>query len=302
MNIKEFRTVISDCIKCKVGDAYTIIENDAIKNNGIILHGITFKRSEGNIFPTIYLERYKREYEKGKSIEEIAQMIISDEKSARIENEFNADFFRDYNSVRDKLYVKLVNTEKNKKIIDDIPSREFMDLSMVVYCEVESIINMDASILVKNEHIEMWGVDKDELIDLAYENTRSKGIRLMDMCECIDRGYEESCNEDENYLQDTSRKLKNEMYVLSNNKIINGAIVVTFRDVLDDLCRQNNTSYYIIPSSVNEVLLVSEEVVDGDVSRLNSMIRSVNRDMVRVEEVLSDHAYYYNTSEGYVSV
>ena len=54
--------------------------------------------------------------------------------------------------------------------------------------------------------------------------------------------------------------------------------------------------YYVLPSSVHEVLIVPAEYVRNR-QMLDEMVREVNQVCVEEEEILSDHAYYYDRSE-----
>ena len=51
--------------------------------------------------------------------------------------------------------------------------------------------------------------------------------------------------------------------------------------------------YYIIPSSVHELIIIPAEGSEICPDEINEMIQTVNRDMVSREEVLSEHCYKY---------
>ena len=87
------------------------------------------------------------------------------------------------------------------------------------------------------------------------------------------------------------------LYVLSNRRRINGAAVVLYPELLRRLGEAFGGNYYVIPSSVHEVLLL-KDTEDEDVHRLNDMVRQVNEQQVLSEEVLSNHVYYYSVEDG----
>ena len=67
---------------------------------------------------------------------------------------------------------KLINAEKNKGLLEDVPHKDFLDLSIVFQCLVSlEEIGEDASILINNTHSEMWNVSVEELYQAAMENT-----------------------------------------------------------------------------------------------------------------------------------
>lgn len=298
MNIEEFRSVVAECITGKTGDRYTLINNDTVKNNGLILHGLVFRREERVVSPSLYLDDLFDEYEKGKSIDEIAEQLISEEEKAWRGDDFDVDAFTDYDRVKNRLFIKLINTELNEEMLRDIPNRQFLDLSMVVYAKVDDMCGIDGTILIRREHAERWNVCENELIDTAVENTRNNGVRTEDMYDLTQMFLKEM---DERLAPNIGGSGRN-MLVLSNEKLIFGASAMIFEDVLKKICIENDTSYYIIPSSIHEVILIEKELVSGDVSELNSMIRQVNADALRPDEVLAEHAYFYSVSTGYEAV
>ena len=71
-----------------------------------------------------------------------------------------------------------------------------------------------------------------------------------------------------------------------------GASVILFDDVLQRFCEEHDVDEItILPSSINEVILVTEKADGNDI---DDMVSDVNKKTLREEEVLSDHAYYYH--------
>ena len=57
---------------------------------------------------------------------------------------------------------------------------------------------------------------------------------------------------------------------------------------------------YIIPSSINEVIVISAKYVT-DRKELDLLVEEVNEAAVSKEEVLSDHVYYYSLLEDIIN-
>jgi len=71
-----------------------------------------------------------------------------------------------------------------------------------------------------------------------------------------------------------------------------GAIVMLYKEVLRKFA-EDGGGFYIIPSSVHEVLFVPRETgIDED--DMLSMIQQVNEDVVAPCDILSDSLYYYD--------
>ena len=86
------------------------------------------------------------------------------------------------------------------------------------------------------------------------------------------------------------------MYVLTNPIRTFGAACILYEGVLEDIGNQLNENFYILPSSIHEVIIVPESKSPNRVE-LEEMIHEINETQVAVEEVLSDKAYYYSRKE-----
>ena len=60
-------------------------------------------------------------------------------------------------------------------------------------------------------------------------------------------------------------------------------------------------NFYILPSSVHEVILLPEDKVSSS-ENLLTMVMEVNRTQLAPEEVLSDAVYYYDRKSGEISI
>ena len=131
---------------------FEVVENEVIKNNGLKLLSIILKRPNVNIYPTIYLDYYYPRYINGESISSLAEDIIKLDEKTTFEGTLAEDFFCDFEKIKEHIFIKLINTNKNEELLKDTPSRGFLDLSEVVYVDVFDIFKINASITVKNEH------------------------------------------------------------------------------------------------------------------------------------------------------
>jgi len=86
------------------------------------------------------------------------------------------------------------------------------------------------------------------------------------------------------------------MFVLSNNLRHFGAACILYNRVLEDIGNQLNEDFYILPSSIHEVIILPISFKPESIE-LNEMIKEINKTQVSEEEVLSDHAYYYSRKE-----
>ena len=85
---------------------------------------------------------------------------------------------------------------------------------------------------------------------------------------------------------------ENAMYVISNNRGINGAISMLYENELHTLAENLETDLYIMPSSIHEVIAVSSDM--GDPNELAQMVAEINMDQVSLDERLSNQVYHYD--------
>ena len=89
--------------------------------------------------------------------------------------------------------------------------------------------------------------------------------------------------------------------VLSNGKGLYGAACMVYPGVLEALGAEEGRGFYIIPSSVHEVLLLGD--TGGEEPRmLRQIIEEINHTHLAPEEVLSDNLYYYNFAEKRIKI
>ena len=87
------------------------------------------------------------------------------------------------------------------------------------------------------------------------------------------------------------------MYVLSNTQKSLGAACILYDGVLKSCAARLGEAYYVLPSSIHEVIMVPVSAV-GDEQELSAMVRDINRTQVRDTEILSDNIYLYSPVSG----
>ena len=82
------------------------------------------------------------------------------------------------------------------------------------------------------------------------------------------------------------------MYVISNENMLFGASAMLDENLLEQLSEKCQGDYFIIPSSVHEILAVPQ--MGQTYEEMEDMISSVNREVVSSEEYLSDRCYKFD--------
>lgn len=82
------------------------------------------------------------------------------------------------------------------------------------------------------------------------------------------------------------------MYIMSNTENVNGAAAIIDPNNMDLARSYMQDDFYILPSSVHEVLLVKQNQMS--VEELEDMVKTVNASAVALQDRLSDHVYKYD--------
>ena len=86
------------------------------------------------------------------------------------------------------------------------------------------------------------------------------------------------------------------MYVATVPDKNSGAGVLAYQDFMDQAAEKLGGDFYILPSSIHEILLVPDNG-DKAADDLRDMVREVNATQVRPEEKLTDNVYHYDSRE-----
>lgn len=283
-------------LKERLKDRYPQSElffHDVEKNNGVKLRALTIKKTDCNISPTIYIDEYSRHYEKTHDMDEICQQISEMyEKHGNVE--FDIDSVVNFERVKTKICAKLINREKNMSLLKYVPYREFLDLAVVYFISVEGIGN--ASVLIRDGLVDRWGVTEEELYSCAMQNTPLLfPENILPMSEVLKDMLSVEAMPEEAFavIEDT-------IYVATNQSKIFGAAVLLYPRFLEHEAEALGRNFYIIPSSVHEVLIIPAEKIEQDADELLEMVKEVNTTQVSNEEVLSDNVYYYDREKNEV--
>lgn len=248
------------------------------KNNGIVLDGIIFNKKNQRTSPVLYVQDYYEFWKKGISLEQLVEKIVWSFEHYENDIQISQDFFLDYGKVRPRIFFKVINYEKNRDLLQEIPHRRILDLAMVFYHHPEHV---PATVLIKNSHLQMWEIS-EELLELdARKNTYfGQPAEFLPMREIVGAEGEHSS-----------------MYVLTNEDRSFGAGVIFYPGVLETAARIFKRNFFIIPSSIHECILVPD---DGNSTQeeLSFLVADINEHCVDPREVLSDRAYYYRLKDG----
>ena len=288
LNYSEFKDAIASHIKDYLPADYSdadVTITSVLKNNATRLDGLSIRTPKSNICPNIYLNQFFTDYENGRNIEDILSDIARIRQMHDGPANLDVSAITDFDRVRDRIAAKLINTEQNKEYLADKPHRDIADLSAVYYINLGTDTCGSMTTVITNALLSQYGVTVDELHEIAVQNMGSKA-RFCSMFEVLSELMSSE-------IQEGLCPADNMMYVLTNDSKLNGAAMLLCPTVMDKVAKQVGSSFYILPSSISETLIVPFND-DLNVDQLRQMVHEVNSTQVAPDEILSDNVYVYD--------
>lgn len=298
MNYTEFIQDISTEIQTRLGDEFNVTMHKVEKTNGIIYDGMTIKNQQFNIAPTFYLNQYYHRYLDGVKLEDIYDDIIRTYNTKKPTKDYDINSFVNFEKAKSQIIFRLINKEKNINLLKSVPHIDFHDMAIVFLYSVDEFKDTVATILISNEHMTIWGTNIEELHLLAIENSpRILGIKFTNINDIVS-------NITNFPFELSNADIEIPMYVLSNNTNTNGASAILYKGLLKEIADKLDGNLLIIPSSVDEVILIP--IVECDdytmiKSYYSQMVCEVNETTVSDPNILSSSAYIYDRKSDSIS-
>ena len=198
----------------------------------------------------------------------------------------------------DSLITVLINYERNKDILSETPHRRFLDLALVpvLLNKKENSYEYVSESLIRD-----YKLDCDKIIDFAYLNhIRTLGIQFRSMFDIFMKIIpDEAFMEQSDNPFDISSK---NTFVLTNKYMLYGASLLYNKELLEMIGSLFKKDYYIIPSSVNEIIIFPN-IEYNEVSEIKDLIRMVNENVLESEDLfLSNSLYKYKINYNSIAI
>lgn len=243
--------------------------------------------------PTIYINNMYEHYKECDDLQTVLQAGAETMQKAFQELP-NVGQMVDFDQAKDNIVMVLINTEQNKSMLESVPNRQFQDLSIIYRWVIDKDKEGISSTIVNNGLAEKLGMNEVELYNAAVENTtRLFPPTIKSMNDVIrDMFIKDGMPDEIADMMIGEVPENNMMYVISNERGVNGAVSMLYEDNLHKLAERLETDLYIMPSSIHETIAVSTDM--GDPNELAQMVNEINMDQVALEERLSNQVYHYD--------
>lgn len=249
------------------------------KHNRSRLHACTLAMPGAAAAPTFYLEDLYEIYLNGTAAEDIAQSLIDYAKENNLMSVPGNIEIDNYEEVKGKLGLMVIGADRNREYIKRLIHRKIEDLALIPII----FTNDDRGsgcIKIREEFLDMWDVTAGEVMDEAMKNApryMPPVFKQLNEMLCLNDAADDG------------------LFVISNEYFAGGAAAVFYPGFLDSIGMALNKDLFILPSSINEMILVTDN--GQDPGALLQIVKEVNRYHVAPEDVLTDAVYHYSRGD-----
>ncbi len=273
---------VGEELEKQLGEGYQAVPQTFCRNNGVRLREIMITDGTQAVMPCICMEKYFLWYKNNEAIDDIVQDILHEYQS-KVKERIPFVPCIDRDMVKKNTVFRLVNTEKNRELLEKVPHREVegLDLSVMLSVMVDIYPDQRGFVIIRNEMLQQMGLAENDLWEAADVNTPDKMLyQIQNMADLLQIQEGDDCNLP--------------MFVLSNEQKIYGAGCILYHGVKEKLAEMLQSDYYVLPSSVHEVIVIPADQLEGSVQELKERVVEVNRNEVSEQEFLSDSVYFYS--------
>ena len=198
---------------------------------------------------------------------------------------------KDYRLMLKHLIIQAVSAERYEGMLHLIPHERMEDIAIIYKAAIESEGEYTASVIVSHELLKSQGITESTFKkDALKQVSINRPVIIKDLTEIIMEMTGTVCGEIENHDDE-------KIFIATTKDHTYGSGVIIYPGFLDDAAKQLKGSFYVLPSSIHEVLLLKDDgTMDPDA--LRDIVKSVNRTTVAPEDRLTDSVYRYDCNSG----
>ena len=262
------------------------------KANKNDLHALIIGATENTLRPALYIDGAYKALKDGtftweETVEGIYGLYQLGQENAL---SFDEEGLTDWNKAKDQIAYRLINRERNAGFLETVPYTPWLDLAIIFAYVVPAKGDTPGMVVVNTALKQTWGVGTQVLFAQAKKNTQ----RLLPLYFTFLSEQLSSVKEAEKIMQEPGFI---DMPVITNRFRTYGSSAILYNGVLDKIHEAAHGSFYILPSSIHEVMILPAKEgmsIDG----ISKMVQGANSTSVPEKDFLSDHAYYYEAENG----
>ena len=281
---------IKDYLPEKFQDAEVRVEPFQKLNTAYL--GLQVKREDQTVVPNINLNAMFEEYQReGRSM---GAMLTAIAGQVQLAPEMQTGWLKDYDQVKEHLFIRVSDAKENEAFLAMSPHKEVDGLAISYHIAFEGLHGVEASTPVSYKMMEMYGVTAEQLHADALESSqRLYPVKYASMAEVM----QQMMGIEPDMAADMMPPMEGpQLMVLTNMQGMHGAGALFYPEQLETIAQQMGTDFFVLPSSVHEVLILPDDGTTEPDS-LQFMVREINQSTVAPEDRLSDFVYHYDAQD-----
>lgn len=284
--MKEFGMVLGEMIESSLENV--TVETVTVRKNNQQKTGLSVRKIDSNIAPTIYVEELYEKYLAGAALKDLkaeAILIYNEAMKYPMPNVNEDVLSRKY--LAKNAFISLIGYENNvdyvKNIVGEVVFGNLFAMVRVAVASPDSDgLDGIQSFALTQSALESTGLTGAEIVAAAKANTIEKGFDCIEMAELFKQILPE----------DILPAVGIPMYILTNKEKCLGASAMCDYTLLKNLW-QDIGDFFILPSSVHEVIVAAED--EGvNAKELAELVQCVNTEAVLPEDKLVDSVYRFD--------
>lgn len=297
--IEEVKSRIKSFLPAKYANAEIYVHEQKKINDRYT--GLMVELAENGTNPTINLERFFQEYQNGQLMEDVLYDMA---RIIQMEGpEVNMSKLTDYDKAKESLFIRVCNSKENEDFLKKVPHVEIEDMAVTYHIKMSVDERGIASTPVSNQMMKMYGITHEQLMEDALESSpKVNPPEIINMDELLAGMYREQF-EMMGYSEEQITEMLEEMpraeipmIVVTNTDRTNGAAVMFYPDVMEQIGEKLNGNFFVLPSSIHETIVVPD---DGNMEykELLAMVTEINATQVDKRDKLTDQVYHYDVTD-----
>lgn len=248
----------------------------------------------------LYVRDLYDEFQNGWSMENIIEEILKRlDTISRSECFEKSKNLEDYEKVKEDLFIRLLNVVKHRDELQNAIFRTVGDIALVLYARMGELDGCSTSIKIKQHMLQKWEKDEQTVFNDALLNTYFiSPPRIY----CWEKLIYNMSYEGENFMNllfDLPLKKDTFGNCLSTSTRTNGAVAVFLPGVAQRLGYLLGGGFYMVFTSVHEVMIHSEE--NTDPRKLKEVLAETIEETTPEEDFLTYYVYHYDPKTGQFS-
>lgn len=264
------------------------------KDGGDLLNIIFAEHDDAYEVCSVHVEELYVAYQNGIRLNTIVDYICSDVLHAKSIYVYDkTKELMDYDTAKSRLFVRLINYDRNADILRDVVHKTLGDIVFTVYAIVDENEFGIVSTKVLKSMVKKWDKNEDDIFNEAIKNTyylTPPRIYKWEGVLCDESYAGESFMNDED-ICDLDKSFSGN--ILSTTRKMNGAVAVFLPGVAERIAELLDSDFYMVFTSIHEVMIHSTGS-GVDPKDLKLVLQDTLRKVTSSSDYLTEKIYKYN--------